>query len=77
MQEKVLDDIWNIEAWNSLQEAFLVRSTGSKILLTSRNKQVCLLVDARSFLCELQCVNEKKELGITWQDSNILERRYN
>lgn len=70
----ILDDIWNIEAWNSVQEAFLVRSTGSKILLTSRNKQVCLHVDPRSFLCELQCLNEERswelldKIAISWRE---------
>ena len=70
----MFDDIWNIEAWNSLQEAFLVRSTGNKILLTSRNKQVCLHVDPRSFLCGLQCLNEERswelldKIAISWRE---------
>nr|POF21785.1 putative disease resistance protein [Quercus suber] len=73
----ILDDIWNIEAWNSLQEPFLVRGTGSKILLTSRNKQLCLHVDPRSFLCELQCLNEERswelldKIAISWREDRV------
>ncbi|KAM3743326.1 hypothetical protein ACB098_07G136200 [Castanea mollissima] len=73
----ILDDILNIEACNSLQEAFLVRGTGSKILLTSRNKQLCLHVDPRSFLCELQCLNEEKsrelldKIAISWREDRV------
>ncbi|KAK4562454.1 hypothetical protein RGQ29_005088 [Quercus rubra] len=73
----ILDDIWNIEAWNSLQEAFLVRSTGNKILLTSRNKQVCLHVDPRSFLRELQCLNEERswelldKIAVSWREDSV------
>ncbi|KAF3968571.1 hypothetical protein CMV_007563 [Castanea mollissima] len=70
----ILDDIWNIEAWNSMEEAFPVRGTGSKILLTSRNKQVCLHVNPKSFLCELQCLNEERswelldKIAIYWRE---------
>ncbi|KAM4089100.1 hypothetical protein ACB094_07G123600 [Castanea mollissima] len=70
----ILDDIWNIEAWNSMEEAFLVRGTGSKILLTSRNKQVCLHINPKSFLCELQCLNEERswelldKIAIYWRE---------
>ncbi|CAL5394764.1 unnamed protein product [Camellia sinensis] len=33
----VLDDIWSVEAWQSLRPAFPNGNTGSKILLTTRN----------------------------------------
>ncbi|KAL4615788.1 hypothetical protein ACB092_07G152400 [Castanea dentata] len=73
----ILDDIWNIEAWNSMEEAFPVRGTGSKILLTSRNKQVCLHVNPKSFLCELQCLNEERswelldKIAIYWREDPL------
>ncbi|KAM3743152.1 hypothetical protein ACB098_07G123000 [Castanea mollissima] len=57
-----------------MEEAFPVRGTGSKILLTSRNKQVCLHVNPKSFLCELQCLNEERswelldKIAIYWRE---------
>ena len=56
----ILDDIWHIETWNFLRDAFPVKNTRSKILLTSRNKQVSLHVDAGGFLHELQCLNKER-----------------
>ncbi|KAK9987900.1 hypothetical protein SO802_028139 [Lithocarpus litseifolius] len=52
----ILDDIWNIETWNSLRDAFPLKNTSSKILLTSRNKQVPL----HGFLYELKCLDETR-----------------
>ncbi|KAK4562455.1 hypothetical protein RGQ29_005089 [Quercus rubra] len=60
----ILDDIWTIEAWNSLCEAFPKKNTGSKILLTSRNKDVSLHADPRGFLYELQHLNDKWSLEL-------------
>ncbi|XWS74918.1 hypothetical protein CRYUN_Cryun01aG0039700 [Craigia yunnanensis] len=41
----VLDDIWRSEDWNSLKPAFPRGKKGSKILITTRNKDVALLAD--------------------------------
>ncbi|KAM5554323.1 putative disease resistance RPP8-like protein 2 [Rosa sericea] len=41
----VLDDIWTCEAWNSLNVGFPREETESKILLTTRNKEVALHAD--------------------------------
>ncbi|KAK7854834.1 putative disease resistance protein [Quercus suber] len=43
----ILDDIWNIEDGEILREAFPMKSTSSKILLTSCNGVVALYVDPR------------------------------
>ena len=56
----ILDDIWHIETWNFLRDAFPVKNTRSKILLTSRNKEVSLHVDAGGFLHELPCLNKER-----------------
>ncbi|XP_030943443.1 putative disease resistance protein At1g50180 isoform X2 [Quercus lobata] len=56
----IIDDIWDVETWNSLCVAFPLKNTNSKILLTSRNKEVSLQVDAESFLYELQCLNKER-----------------
>ncbi|KAL1075087.1 hypothetical protein V6Z11_D11G334700 [Gossypium hirsutum] len=50
----ILDDVWNIEAWDSLKPAFSARETKSKILLTSRNKEIVADADKNGFLYELQ-----------------------
>ncbi|XP_075658668.1 putative disease resistance protein At1g50180 [Castanea sativa] len=60
----ILDGIWNINAWNSLRGAFLEEDTSSKILLTSRNKEVSLHVDRESFLYELQHLNDARSLDL-------------
>ena len=56
----IIDDIWGIETWNSLRDAFPLKNIGSKILLTSRNKQVSLHVDTKGFLYELHTLNKER-----------------
>ncbi|GMN52787.1 hypothetical protein TIFTF001_021918 [Ficus carica] len=41
----VLDDIWRIEAWDSIKNAFPEGKEGSKVLFTTRNKEVALFAD--------------------------------
>ncbi|MBA0561659.1 hypothetical protein Golob_018463, partial [Gossypium lobatum] len=53
----ILDDIWDTKAWDSLKPAFSARETESKILLTSRNKEIISHADKNGFLYELQCLN--------------------
>lgn len=49
----VLDDIWSIETWESLKAAFpLCEETKSRILLTTRNKEVALHSDRNGFLLQ-------------------------
>ncbi|OMO67943.1 Disease resistance protein [Corchorus capsularis] len=43
----ILDDIWKTEAWDSIKPAFPTRDTSSKILLTSRNKEIVSHADRR------------------------------
>ncbi|XP_075672676.1 putative disease resistance RPP13-like protein 3 [Castanea sativa] len=38
----VIDDIWDVEAWNEVSAAFPNNSNGSRILITSRSKKVAL-----------------------------------
>ncbi|KAG8479466.1 hypothetical protein CXB51_029674 [Gossypium anomalum] len=53
----ILDDIWNTGDWDSLKPAFSARETRSKILVTSRNKEIISHADRKSFLYELQYLN--------------------
>ncbi|TYJ48463.1 hypothetical protein E1A91_A01G064100v1 [Gossypium mustelinum] len=58
----ILDDIWSIEAWDSLKPAFPVAmNTNSKFLLTSRNKEIVSHADRRGYLHELQCLNDNEK----------------
>ncbi|KAE8673367.1 CC-NBS-LRR class disease resistance protein [Hibiscus syriacus] len=46
----ILDDIWSIEAWDILKPAFSMEDDSrSKILLTSRNKEVASYADRRCY----------------------------
>ncbi|KAK6916036.1 NB-ARC [Dillenia turbinata] len=57
----VLDDIWTKEAWDSLKPAFPKgKAVGSKLLLTTRNREVGLYVDRRSCLCEPKYLDEEE-----------------
>ncbi|KAF7809696.1 disease resistance RPP8-like protein 3 [Senna tora] len=38
----VLDDIWSMEVWDSLESAFPRGKMGSKVMLTTRNREVAL-----------------------------------
>ena len=55
----VLDDIWDAEAWDILSPAFPKAMRSSKILLTTRNRDVALHVDPNGFLHEPRCLNEE------------------
>ena len=69
----IIDDIWDIETWNSLSDAFPSKNIGSKILLTSLNKEVPLHVDTEGFLYELQTLNKERswellqKIAISWR----------
>ncbi|CAI9109245.1 OLC1v1009030C1 [Oldenlandia corymbosa var. corymbosa] len=60
----LLDDVWDIEAWDSLQESFPDDSMGSRILLTSR----CLDISPQSMLDEnpheIRPLNEEESLEL-------------
>ncbi|KAL5723051.1 hypothetical protein ACHQM5_006495 [Ranunculus cassubicifolius] len=44
----VIDDIWKVEDWEQISGCFPKNSAGSKILLTTRNKEVALCADPLS-----------------------------
>ncbi|XP_039059082.1 probable disease resistance RPP8-like protein 2 [Hibiscus syriacus] len=56
----VLDDIWSNEAWDSIKPAFPEKETRSKILITSRNREVVSHADNRGYLHDLQCLNKEQ-----------------
>ncbi|XP_058114378.1 putative disease resistance protein At1g50180 [Magnolia sinica] len=46
----VVDDIWTEEAWDAIQDAFPVIKNGSRVMITTRNKDVALHADAPHLL---------------------------
>ncbi|XP_021822789.1 putative disease resistance protein At1g50180 [Prunus avium] len=61
----VLDDIWTSDAWSSLQAGFpMNEETGSRILLTTRNKEVASYADKNGFLFEPQSLNDDESVEI-------------
>lgn len=56
----ILDDIWTNEAWDSLKSAFPLEKSGSKLLLTTRNREVAPHVDPNAFIHELKLLNEEE-----------------
>ncbi|XP_028069459.1 probable disease resistance protein RF45 [Camellia sinensis] len=56
----VLDDIWSSDAWVSLSPAFPKVNTGSKIILTSRKKNVITFVDPNGFVLEHKCLSKQE-----------------
>ncbi|KAI3879263.1 hypothetical protein MKX03_013460 [Papaver bracteatum] len=54
----VLDDVWNVSHWNTLSHAFPTGKRGSKVLLTTRNKEVALGADPDSLHLEPQFLND-------------------
>ncbi|CDP19586.1 unnamed protein product [Coffea canephora] len=60
----VLDDVWKEEAWDCLAKAFPdVNTSSSRLLLTSRNRDVAQHADARSKPHELKTLGEED----SWQ----------
>ncbi|KAL2528404.1 putative late blight resistance protein-like protein R1B-17 [Forsythia ovata] len=49
----VMDDMWNIKAWDDLKMYFPKDKTGSRILFTSRNKEVALEASSDGIINEL------------------------
>ncbi|MCL7041240.1 hypothetical protein MKW94_014983, partial [Papaver nudicaule] len=55
----VVDDLWNFEHWNTLSPAFPNGKKGSKVLLTTRKREVASQVDPWSLQLEPQLLNNK------------------
>ncbi|XVF78604.1 hypothetical protein PTKIN_Ptkin14bG0147900 [Pterospermum kingtungense] len=54
----ILDDLWSIEGWENKKAAFPMTETRSKILITSRNKEVSSHADRRGYLHKLECLKD-------------------
>ncbi|ERN01670.1 hypothetical protein AMTR_s00090p00137350 [Amborella trichopoda] len=47
----VLDDIWEIQAWESLREALPDANNGNRVLITTRNTDLAKMVDRSTIYC--------------------------
>ncbi|KAK3429323.1 hypothetical protein EUGRSUZ_E00750, partial [Eucalyptus grandis] len=56
----VLDDIWTKEAWDSIRDAFPVKDARSKLLITTRNKEVAKYINPQGLFHELQCLSDQE-----------------
>ncbi|XVF83745.1 hypothetical protein PTKIN_Ptkin16aG0517000 [Pterospermum kingtungense] len=80
----VLDDIWRSEDWNSLQPAFPKGRRGSKILFTTRNKDVASLAYPHNAPIELPLLSDddswklfcKKAFPRNRTDSDVPSREF-
>ncbi|KAL3512872.1 hypothetical protein ACH5RR_025589 [Cinchona calisaya] len=71
----VLDDVWDIEAWNALKGSFPDDDNGSRILLTSRHHELALSVKPTGKLHPLRLLTDEeswellqKKLEITTEE---------
>ncbi|PRQ28575.1 putative P-loop containing nucleoside triphosphate hydrolase [Rosa chinensis] len=66
----VLDDIWKKEVWDGLQAAFPSGEMGSKVMVTTRFRDVAVYADPRSTPHEPRMLTEdRRELGTCPQES--------
>ncbi|XP_040999267.1 probable disease resistance RPP8-like protein 2 [Juglans microcarpa x Juglans regia] len=75
----VLDDIWKIEVWDDLKAAFPDAENGSRIVLTTRFKDVALHADPRSPPHELCLLSDEdswkllsKKVCLEWNSTRTL-----
>ena len=60
----VMDDVWSSEVWSRLQPHFPEAKDGSKVLITTRNKEIALHATySEEFIYELRHMNEDE----SWQ----------
>ncbi|XVE87360.1 hypothetical protein DITRI_Ditri18aG0111300 [Diplodiscus trichospermus] len=60
----VLDDVWNMEVWDCLKNAFPSGKTGSKVMLTTRNREVALHADGGGIPHEPRILTEDESLKL-------------
>ncbi|XP_035541780.1 disease resistance protein RPP8-like isoform X2 [Juglans regia] len=75
----VLDDIWKIEVWDDLKAAFPDPENGSRIVLTTRFKDIALHADPRSPPHELCLLSDEdswkllsKKVCLEWNSTRTL-----
>ncbi|XP_074337863.1 putative disease resistance RPP13-like protein 3 [Apium graveolens] len=59
----LIDDIWDIKAWDQLKIAFPNQKNGSRIIITTRNKKIAEMADDKCFVYQLRFLMEDE----SWQ----------
>ncbi|XP_062083751.1 putative disease resistance protein At1g50180 [Humulus lupulus] len=70
----LLDDIWTPSTWDRLKAAFPEDETKSKILLTTRIKNVALHADRNALIHELTCLDENESWELFQKKSFCFEK---
>ncbi|KAL3506328.1 hypothetical protein ACH5RR_031710 [Cinchona calisaya] len=70
----VLDDIWSIDAWDGIKDAFPNGGRGSKILLTTRNKNVSIQIEPNGFHHEPRLLSQNESWELLQKEA--LRQRY-
>ncbi|KAI8533101.1 hypothetical protein RHMOL_Rhmol11G0269900 [Rhododendron molle] len=74
----ILDDIWEGEVWDRLRPGFPNTKTavGSKILLTTRKREVAFYVDQQCYLHELRFLTEKESWKLFQKKACLREEEF-
>ncbi|KAL1807126.1 hypothetical protein ACET3Z_030194 [Daucus carota] len=56
----LIDDIWDIKAWNQIKIAFPNQDNGSRIIITTRNKKVAETADKNGLAYQLRFLREEE-----------------
>ncbi|RVW81175.1 putative disease resistance protein [Vitis vinifera] len=59
----VMDDVWSSEVWSRLRSHLPEAKDGSKVLITTRNKEIALQATSQAFIYELRLMNDDE----SWQ----------
>nr|XP_027099951.1 putative disease resistance protein At1g50180 [Coffea arabica] len=68
----VLDDIWTTDAWDRLKDAIPVSEHGTKILLTTRIRDVAVQVDPDGYCHELRLLKPEESWELLRKKSELL-----
>ncbi|XP_019171307.1 PREDICTED: putative late blight resistance protein homolog R1B-16 isoform X2 [Ipomoea nil] len=60
----VLDDIWDIEAWNVIKRSFPDDNNGSRIIFTSRHTNIASHVNTRSLTHDMHLLNMDQSIKL-------------
>ncbi|KAK9141809.1 hypothetical protein Syun_011209 [Stephania yunnanensis] len=60
----VMDDVWTSEVWESVEAAFPGSQMGSRVLFTTRNRDVALCADPRSLIHQPRLLSDEDSWGL-------------
>ncbi|KAJ0020071.1 hypothetical protein Pint_31031 [Pistacia integerrima] len=73
----VLDDVWQKETWESLKRAFPDKKNGSRVIITTREKEVAQRSDEKTYAHALQLLSPEESWQLfskkAFQNVNIVD----